>query len=202
MEPDHTPADTLRYALTRLRAATCVYDEVELIVDTPTTRVPLEEFHREETAALLQLTFPRLQAEAEDVRYEVLPHLEVVEIYSAPHKVVETVQEIFPGARLHDVQGRMMERAADEDLRLRAGALCLHADRCGQGLFLFALRGKQLLFACTHDCTDEQDGLYFLLSTWQTLDMKATSDVCVLHRACRPLAEKAGQFLKNVELCE
>lgn len=202
LEPDRSPADTLRYALTRLRAAACTYDEVELVMDTPTTRVPLEEFHREETAALLHLTFPRLQAGEKDIRYEVLPHLEVVELYHAPHEVVEVVQELFPGTLLHSAQGRMMERAVAQDMKLRPGCLCMHAARCGQGLFLFAVKGRQLLFASTYACTDDQDGLYFLLNAWKALDLQVMQDVCVLHGACRQLAGRVGQFIKNVESCE
>lgn len=202
LEPGTQAVDTLRRALTRLRTAACTYDEVELLIDTPTTWVPLEEFHRDEVHAIYRLTFPHHPAGSEDVRYELLPHLEVTAVYSAPHELVDAVRDIYPETRLHAVQGQMIELSAQRELKIRRTCQCLHADLCGEGMLLYAFKERQLLFASTYPCTPSSDGLYFLLNTWQMLGLDRQTDTCVLHPPFHTIKDKVTQFIKKVELCE
>ena len=202
LEPDTRPSDTLRRALTRLRTASCTYDEVELLVDTPTTWVPLEEFHRNEMHAIYSLTFPRQAAVAEDIRYELLPHLEVTAIYSAPHERVDTGRDIYPEMRLHAIQGQLVQQAAQREQKIRRSGPCMHADQCGEGVFLYAIKDRQLVFASTFPCTAGGDGLYHLLNTWQMLKFDRQTHTCVLHPSFHSIKDKVTQFIKKVELCE
>lgn len=153
-------------------------DQCFVLVCTPSTHVPLEEFHRDEAAALYGLTFAHQDISQLRVAYNILPQLECVELYAVPLDVEEAILQFYPTARFFAAHAVLMERllrteddsASDQSSR-RLYVLC---ETTGYSLFAFA--DRRLRFANTFDVTNAADALYFVLNVWKHLDYDALND--------------------------
>lgn len=201
VSPGDYPHIALERALTRERLMELQYDEVEMIVDAPTTRIPLEEFQREETEAIFYLTYPRLKQASVKVCYEILPYLEVVELFAVDSLLLNMVMQLFPEVQLHSWQGRILESTAKSEQKDASVCRRMHVCRNSSGIFIYVLKKKGLHFACTYEVDNPTDALYFVLFTWKKLDFNAHEDLCILHDY-EELADELGKYLKNLKTCE
>lgn len=201
VSPGEQPHAVLERALTRERLMELQYDEVEMIVDAPTTRVPLEEFQREETDTIFLLTFPRFKQAPVKICYEILPYLEVVELFAVDNQLLNMAVQLFPELQLHSWQGRILESAAKNEQKQSFAGQCLHVCRNASGIFVYVLKRRRLHFACTYQADNPTDALYYVLFAWKKLNLDANTDSCVLH-GYDELAAHLGKYLKNLTLCE
>ena len=97
-------------------------DQAYVLICSPSTHVPLEEFRRDEAAALYGFTFAGEEMESLRVAYTIQPQLESVELYAIPRDVEETILQFYPTARFFASRAMLMERLLhfDED----AGTSC------------------------------------------------------------------------------
>ena len=58
------------------------YEEVNIYADYPSTRIPLDEFRSEEAQALYRLTLGQDSLTGMKMHYEMLPALEVIEVFA------------------------------------------------------------------------------------------------------------------------
>ena len=155
-------------------------DQAYVLICSPSTHVPLEEFRRDEAAALYGFTFAGEEMESLRVAYTIQPQLESVELYAIPRDVEETILQFYPTARFFASRAMLMERLLhfDED----AGTSCRRLYLCpeARGFSLFAFEDGHLLFANTFAVTTTADTLYFILNTWQTLGFQALTDHLIL----------------------
>ncbi len=195
------PHTVLERALTRERLMELQYDTVEMVVDSPTTRIPLEEFQREDIEALYRLTFPETNPTQVRICYEILPYLEVAELFSVDRLLLDMVTHLFPEVQLHSLQGRILEDEAKKELKNSPDHRHMHVYRIPSGLFVYVLKRKRLHFACTYAPGAEADALYYVLHAWKVLQLDAMEDCCVLHH-CNHLAADLGKYIKNIRICE
>ena len=201
VSPGELPHIALERALTRERLMELQYDEVEMIVDSPTTRIPLEEFQREETETIYCLTYPRFKQASVKICYEILPYLEVVELFAVDTLLLNMVMQLFPEVQLHSWQGRILESAAKSEQKDASTCRRMHVYRNSSGIFIYVLKKKGLHFACTYEVDNPTDAQYFILFAWKKLDLNANEDYCILH-GYDELADGLGKYLKNIKICE
>ena len=67
------------------------YDEVNIYADYPSTRIPLDEFRSEEAQALYRLTFGQDSLQGMNMHYEMLPALEVIEVFALDATIEEII---------------------------------------------------------------------------------------------------------------
>lgn len=197
-EPAHI---ALQQALTRERIVDLQYDAVEMVLDAPTTRIPLEQFQREDIEMLYRLTFPHIDPKEHHIGYEILPHLEVVEIYAIPAELLHTLQRHCPLVQLHTLQGRIMEDEARSESHTTTPQRSLHVHQLASSLFVFTLSRRRLHLACTYEPQHPSDAAYYVLQLWKRLEFDAHHDTCVLHD-CGALADALSRFIQNVKSCE
>ncbi len=198
---DELPHTALERALTRERLLELQYDTVEMVVDSPTTRVPLEKFRRDEVDALYLLTFPDTNPSRESICYEILPNLEVVELFSVNRLLLDMLQRLFSEVQLHSLQGRILEDGARREPKQANSPRQMHVYRLSSELFLYTMKQRRLVFASTYAPGAETDALYYVLHAWKLLQLDAREDCCVLHH-CNHLAEGLGKYIKNIRTCE
>ena len=146
-------AEQLTQELTRPDYFNRQIDQCFVLVCTPSTRVPLEEFHREEAAALYALAFNQEDAAEQRVAYNILPQLESAEIYAIPADVEEAVLQFYPTARFFASRAILMERLLlleeDQPDLQRQLYVCSETD----GYSLYAFDGDNYYF--------ESDGVVY-----------------------------------------
>lgn len=199
-EPTEMAAQ-LTAALSRPRFTNYSYSEVQLIICEASTRIPLEEFRRDEIAAIYRLTFTSSPYHEGDIRYEILKELEVAEIFPLSQEVEQAVRTVYPDVQIHSLQGSCLE--SDHALSNQPGRKphCFFA-HIQQDLLLVSLfhQGK-LQFACSYPVKIDSDRLYFLLYAWKTLNLKNQQSQCVLSGASDKLISELSKYILYIDTC-
>ena len=186
-------ADVMAKVLDRPRMMEYRFAQVELSTDTPTTYIPLEEFRREEIGALYRTVFSEEKVSDEDVQYEILKKLEVVELYQLDKKVKEVLEERFSDVTCHAFQGQIIEKGRNCDM------VCYMED---SNMIVGAYSKGHLVHACEYPATCDADRLYYILYLWKMLDMDIRKQCCSLCKASESLQRDLREFLPHVENVE
>ncbi len=188
----------LHLALTRPRIMDYRYASVEIVADTPATFLPLEDFRSSEVAAVYRLCFPRTEAKADEIHYELLSSLEMVVLFAADSRCVQTVQRLYPDATLRSLQSLILEEARETLRRTKSSARHLFVDVGRERMSLCQLGKDKPNFACSYEATHDADRLYYILSVWKTLGLDVSRDVCHLRGASVELWEKLACYIHEI----
>ncbi len=169
-------ADQLSRELSRPDYFNRQIDQCFVLVSTPSTRVPLEEFRREDATALYEFTFASTGKDIQRVAYNILPQLECAELFAIPTEIEETILQFYPTARFFASRAILMERLMllEEDQPQDSARLYLCPEP--EGFSLFAFDGRRLRFANTFQSAAVPDALYFILNVWKSLGLDALKD--------------------------
>ncbi len=193
-------ADALERGLQSPRVCGRQYERVTLFSISPSTRVPLDEFRREDMLAVYRLTFAGTTYRPEDMCYQVLPSLDVVEIFPMPQSIVGALHQHYPSAQVQGLYGTILSRVAD----MQQGStrpVSVHVVVLENGGVLIAvLRQGHLHFANVFHTTADADKLYYILYVWKTLGMDAWNDSCTLYNADEKLYNEVCQYLVQVDM--
>jgi len=177
---DEALATRLQHELGRPDYFNRQIEQAFVLVGTPSTHVPIEEFHRGEAAEFYHFTFAGHDPSTERVAYTILPELESVEIYAIPHDVEEVILQYYPTARLFASRAMLTERIfhvyednADDAKQL---FVCLYDGH----IDVIAFAESHLRFANTFEATAPANIQYFVLNIWQMLRLDAEADRLVL----------------------
>ena len=169
--------------------------EVVLVVGR-STWMPLREFN----ASAVDNIYNKVYAPAERpsvVRYNILPTLEVVELWSVGRDTYEQLRADHPYHRWMGADGVVLETVVHYD------ALCSSANRLYAYLhdgemFVFSYRDRSLFYANSFWPRSDEEARYFLLAAWRRLAFDAEKDECLLlgdHEALLPLL---APYLRHV----
>lgn len=175
------------------------YDQVNVYADYPSTRIPLDEFRSEEAQALYRLTFGPDSLQGMKMHYEMLPALEVIEVFVINAEIEDIILHHYPHASLHSYFGQLMNRMWARDKRRQDDTRRLYAHYNGRQLFLFSYEQGQLRYANSFEANTISNQLYFLLYVWKQLEMRQTKDVCVLIGKDKELTSALEQYIRNIE---
>ena len=151
-------------------------DQCFVLISTLSTRTPLEEFHREEAAALYEYSFAEQNMARQRVAYNILPQLECAELYAIPNDVEEAILQFYPTARFFASRAILMERLLllEEDQPDDASRLYVCSE--DEGYSIYAFDGRRLRFANTFQVSTVADALYFVLNVWKQLELDPMRD--------------------------
>lgn len=155
-------------------------DQCFVLLCGPSTHVPLEEFRRDEAAALYAYTFTTEDMSQLRVAYNILPQLECAEIYAVPRDVEEAILQFYPTARFFASRSILMERllSREEDSKRQLPSLYVVSEAGAYTLCAFS--DHHLRFANTFAVSAVPNALYFILNVWQQLQMDALQAHLVL----------------------
>ena len=156
-------------------------DQVFVVMCTPSTRLPLEAFRRDEAAALYDFTFSATSQTPHRVSYNILPQLEVVELFAVPVDVEEAILQYYPMARFFGQRAMLLERLLhyEETTSATASRLYLFQESARQ-LTLISFAEGHLHFANTFSFESPTDALYYVLAVWRQLEFDAQTDELML----------------------
>ena len=200
-EREEEPQQVLRKALERPRIMDYEYEDVEVMVCSSITRVPLDEFRREEYPSLYRLTFAKKKFSDEEIHYEILSGLEVVELFALDAKVERTILELYPDAKIHSIEGRYLEKVAEQERNSSEELARYYATIDQNQLFICTFQKGKLQFACSYSIESDADRLYFILYAWKTLGLENERNTCILKGASDSLSAELRKFILHIETC-
>ena len=192
----------LEKALRRPHLTEYTFQSVELLVLSPSTCVPLEYFRREEVFPLYNLNFPSLKVNKAEVHYQILPSLEVVELFSLNQQILQTIQAIYPDVEVISLEGRAIETIASADRKLQDVNIHFYAMIAPKNMLVCCFREQRLYFATTYAVDNDADRLYYIMGVWKNLQMDEQSQPMYLNNASTELLNQAKRFIPNTTVCE
>ena len=177
------------------------YDEVNIYADYPSTRIPLDEFRSEEAQALYKLTFGANSLQGMNMHYEMLPALEIIEVFALDATIEETILRHYPHASIHSYFGQLMNKMWAKDKRRRGEERRLYVHCNGQQLFIFSYNKGKLQFANSFEANTLDNQLYFLLYAWKQLGLQQQTDICILLGKNKELEAALKKYIIHIE-CE
>lgn len=198
-------ASVLQDALGQVAGHSQTFESVDVIANTPSTRIPLEEFRRDELVALYRVVFPNFDLKKMDICYTIQPQLETAEIFSIQQDVRALVTQAFPIVNFENVCGIALERMMKHHRRTMSNVGSLYAHFADNILLLCSIDGDRLVFANTFDVPNIADALYFTLYTWKTLELDALKDCLYLSGHADTVAafrNEARKYVRDIELLD
>lgn len=145
------------------------------LVTTPSMCMPLECFRKEEAPRLLRLTYSDVGACK--TYYNILPHVEVAQIFGVDTEIERRIRLQFPDVRVYHSLTMVLEKMW---LLERQGQRRLNVFFNEKDFFVFSFNGGALLYANTFPADAPENAAYFILSVWKDLEMNVHDDTCVL----------------------
>ncbi len=170
------PAETLKKAILqssviKRRSASSVY----CLVTGQSIQVPLEHFRKEEAHALYRLTYAC--EKPGKTYYNILPHLEIAQIFTVEHEVEHILCQYFHGIRFYHSHTMILEKLwilAQQDKQQ------LYACFDEKEVFVFSYKDRKLCYANTFPADAADNAVYFILSVWKALELDARQGECFL----------------------
>ena len=185
----------LEKALKRPNLMEYTFQSVEILVLSPSTCVPLEYFRREEVFSLYNLTFPSLKVEKNEVHYQILPSLEVVELFSVNKQIIQTVQAIYPDVEIVSLEGRAIETIANADRKMQDRSIHFYAMIAPKNMLVCCFKEQHLHFASTYNVDNDADRLYYIMGVWKSLQMEEKTQPLYLNNASPELQQQLQRFI-------
>ena len=189
----------LRSELKKFALVNNDFSEVTLLVDGLSTRIPLNEFRSEEVQSLFRLTYGNGVPEGTVIRYEVLPALELVEVYALTPEMEDIVKEVFPNVITHSLHGQVLLRGMEAEARMPLGKRRMHASVEGEQLMLFTFVDNRLSYCNTFAADDLQGRMYYTLYVWTHLELAQERDILVLHGNDEEFHTEIKNFIRDIE---
>lgn len=169
-------SDRLLHELSKPEYFNHSIDQVFVLSSSPSTRIPIEEFRREEAQMLYELTFSNLDFSRIHVTYNILPRLEAVELYSIPRDIEDIIVQFYPTARYFGTNAMLLERLLHLEEESTSKDKRLYLCTLPEHLALFHFRDGALQYANTFKVGTVNDAVYMILYTWNTLKLNAEAD--------------------------
>ncbi len=175
------------------------FQSVSLLVDSPSTRVPLNEFRSEEALSLYRLTYGNDSAQGQTVRYDVLPQLELVELYTLDPDIEDTVRHFYPEAQTLGFYGQMLLSGLEADKRMPLGKRRMHASVAGSELMLFTYVDNRLSYCNSFEADGVRTRVYYTLYVWTHMELAQERDILVMHGQDEELLVQLKRFIRDIE---
>lgn len=202
---DETMSRTLSKMMVRPSITRHTYNNVRVVIDSDSTCIPIDEFSRENLQQYYKLIFDNVDIEANKVCYTVIPQIEVVEAFTVPKDICDTVLEFYPEATFTNSYAMVLTRTTQFCNNRAPSTRPLFAYVQNRQLFLFSIFQDKLLFANSFMVDQEQNALFYLLSVWKELGLDVYNNICFIGGDPEPtkkLTEEAKAYLQHVEMME
>jgi len=190
--------EALKQALMRLRNTGQRFHEIHLLSDSPCTFLPVEQFRSSDASTLYHLTFPALSPQKDEVRYDILPRMEIVVVYTLSISIVKAVNSLFPEAIVRSLPGQWLEEFDLHNRRATRTDYCFYAQIEERQMLVAIFYQERLHYACTYPVGNDPDRLYFLLAVWQQMTLDGKLHQCFLRGASDVLTANIKRYVSNV----
>ena len=195
-DTDSNQAAVIEKALSTSNLLKRNYTTVQCLIAGPSIQIPLEYFRKEEATAFYQLSYA--ETEARKTYYNILPSLEIAEVFTVDKTVEEVLRQHFPQIRFFHIHTMLLEKMA---LQPASENQHLYVYLHDKSMFTFCFNGQQLEFANTFAADETGNLTYFLLSVWKDLEFDAEKDVCVFlgnHTLIQDVTASLSKYIRHI----
>lgn len=173
--------------------------QFNLLLQSPVVHVPMEQFKKEEAEWLFNMCHSRTEI-SQQILYNILPQLEIVEIFQIDELLHSLLRKEFPSIKIYAQNSMLLERMASHQNQYD-NSKKLYIYSYNKRIFLFHYRNNKLYFANEFKTETHQSALYLLLHVWKNLGLDVYTDECIFLAPGEyelALMEKVREYLKSV----
>lgn len=166
-------AANLREALKTATLPSAEFRRVQVVIDTPSMLVPLEQFEEENISDLYTYTFAPSQ-EPRRMLFNVLPDLKAVCLFPINKDLYGVINDRYDNVQFIHAMAPVWRHQHQRSFTGHYNKL--YASFMAGQLHLFAFQQNRFKFCNTFDASQAQDALYFIVHVWKQLRMDALHD--------------------------
>lgn len=166
-------AANLREALKTVQLINSGTQQAQVVIDTPSMLVPVEQFEEPYIEQLFEHSFPAKQ-EKRNVLFNVLPDLNAVCLFAINRDLQRVITDRFEKVQSIQAMTPVWRHLHQRSFTGHRSKLygCFHDKQ----LDIFSFQQNRFKFANSFETTHANDALYFLLYVWKQLRMDAQHD--------------------------
>lgn len=172
INPTISLAANLKEAIARLPELQQDYDNVQVLISSPSSMVPFELFEEERIEELYSFNFPHRKGSC--VLYNILSKSNATILYAIDKSAYQLLNETFPHIRYYSVESPVIEYLAEKSKIRETQKLYVYFHEHTLNLYIYT-NGK-LYFANNFTYTDLNDALYFILQVWKSQGLNQFTD--------------------------
>lgn len=146
---------------------------VQVLVDTPSMLVPIEQFEEDEMEALFNHTFPN-KSGRRVIHYNVLPELKAVCLFAVSKDVAGVIADHFDEIQFIQAMTPVWHHLHQRSFTGHRNKLYGYFHN--KQLDIFSFQQNRFKFCNSFEASHAHDALYFLLYVWKQLHMEAVHD--------------------------
>lgn len=197
-----TLSEALQETLRKWAAISDRIRNVELLCDTLSTRIPLNEFRSEEVHSLFRLTYGKdAVPQGWSLRYEILPKLELVEVFIVNTTIEQMILDVYPQATIHSYHGQILLHGLEIERNMPLGKRRIHACACSENLLLFTYVDNQLHYCNSFPASEMSTKLYYTLYVWNHMELAQERDILIVHGKAESYVKAMKEFIREI-VCE
>jgi hypothetical protein len=166
-------AANLREALRSDFLTNTAINRVDVLLDTPQTLVPIEQFEEEDIKTIFNHTFPG-GLEQCIVHYNVLPDLKAVCLFAINKDLHNVINDQYEHVQYIQSMTPVWHHLHQRSFTGHRNKL--YAYFHGKRLDLFSFQQNRFKFCNSFEASHAYDALYFLLYVWKQLHLEAEHD--------------------------
>ena len=146
---------------------------VQVLVDTPSMLVPIEQFEEDDAEALFNHTFPTKTGKR-IIHYNVLPELKAVCLFAVSKDLEGVISDHFDEVQFVQAMTPVWHHLHQRSFTGHRNKLYgyFHSKQ----LDIFSFQQNRFKFCNSFEVSHAHDALYFLLYVWKQLHMEAVHD--------------------------
>ena len=144
------------------------------LVCGPCIQVPLEEFRKEDAGHFLKLTYSG--GTNGKTYYNILPHLEIAQIFTVSSNLEMVLRHYLPNIRLYHTQTMMLEKMS---LINNYNAQRVYVYFHEKEMFVFGYKEQKLCFSNSFPADQTDNATYFILSVCKDLGISSEQGECI-----------------------
>lgn len=146
---------------------------VQVLLDTPSMLVPIEQFEEEDIEPIFSHAFPN-KLEKRTVLYNVLPDLKAVALFAINKDLQGVILDHYDQPQFILAMGPVWRHLHQRSFTGHRRKL--YAYFHGKQLDIFSFQQNRFKFCNSFDASRAYDALYFLLYVWKQLRLEAEHD--------------------------
>ena len=166
-------AANLREALKQQELVTDSVHRAQILLDTPSLLVPIEQFNEEEMEMVFNHSFPARE-ERRSILYNVLPNLKSVCLFAINKDMQRVLTDRFDDVQMIQAMTPVWNYLHQRSFTGRRSKLYGYFH--GKQLDIFSFQQNRFKFCNSFEASHTNDALYFLLYVWKQLRLEAQYD--------------------------
>ena len=174
---------------------------IDVLVDTPVTLVPMNDFQEEYCKEMYDFCFTEELSRC--VFYDTLPCANAVLLFALNETVCRVLSDVFGDVYYTCVQTHVLRHWAEQSIIPAPGRKMLWAHLHGHEADLAVFDGRRLLMANRYDTQTSNDVAYYVLNVMQHTGMEPATDIVQItgnYELCSQTAALLGEYVKDVRI--